>query len=139
MKIDKKRSRKLYSHLRDVRVKFLIAGAYNTAFGYGVFVIVSLLLPHNTHYLIVLCLSFFFSVTNAYLVQKYLVFKTFTRKIRLEYMRFVLVNTASLAANAIILTVLVKLHMDPIPAQAVAIIVTTLFSYVGHRTFTFRL
>lgn len=117
--------------------RFLIAGGYNTLFGYIAFVVVKAWLPDGVHYLLVLGVSFVVSVTHAFTVQKYFVFRTRGGFLS-EYVRFIVVNLNALLVNAVVLAALVELSIDVLLAQAISTLLTTLLSYIGHRKFTFR-
>lgn len=117
--------------------RFLIAGAYNTAFGYCAFVTIKVMLPDNAHYLVILFISFSISLLQAFLVQKYLVFQT-KGNIFSEFFRFISVNISAFVLNSIILSALVGICLNVLVAQAFSTILTILLSYFGHRRFTFR-
>lgn len=119
------------------KLRFLLAGGYNTAFGYIVFVALKIALPNSVHYLTMLCLAFVISVVHAFFVQKYLVFRT-KGYVILEFLRFVVVNLSSLIINALILSALVRFELNILLAQAISTIVTTLLCYLGHDKFSFK-
>jgi putative flippase GtrA len=56
-----------------------------------------------------------------------------------DFARFVTVYAVSIGINAVVLPVLVEVvGVPPVLAQAVVVLITTLLSFVGHRTFSFR-
>ena len=56
-----------------------------------------------------------------------------------DFVRFASVYVVSLAINTLILPLLVEVAgFDPLIAQAITVVVTTLVSYFGHKYFSFR-
>lgn len=117
--------------------RFLVVGAWNTAVGYLVFVGIALAAGDRLHHQVVLVLSFAVSVVHAYAMQRLLVFRT-ANAVAPEFARFVAVNLAALAVNAVLLEALVRLGMGVIPAQLVATFGTTLLSFVAHQAWSFK-
>lgn len=119
--------------------RFLVVGAYNTAFGYVVFLAVYYGIGDHIHYLIVLLVSYLISVTNAYLLQRRFVFSSQGRRLA-EFVRFNVVNLGGMGVNAALLWLAVN-HLTPnvAVAQAVALVFTTLFVYAGHSLYSFRM
>ncbi len=120
------------------KIRFLIAGAWNTVFGYFSFVILYYLFSPATHYMILLVISNILSITNAYLSYKFFVFKTKGNFMK-EYSRFYVVYGAAFIANLMLLPVFVELlRIHPLMSQALIIILTVIISYFGHKHFSFR-
>lgn len=120
------------------KIRFLIAGAWNTLFGYFLFALLFYLLSAKVHYMVLLAVSYIFSITNAYLSYKYFVFKTKGNFMK-EYSRFYVVYGAAFIANLMLLPVFVELlRIHPLISQALIIILTVIISYFGHKHFSFR-
>jgi putative flippase GtrA len=118
-------------------IKYLIAGGYNTVFGFLVFTALFLLLEHQVHYLFIAVITQVISITNAFLVYRYIVFKS-TDNIIAEYLRIYVVYGLSFVLGILLLALLVELaHLHPVQAQFCVIVVTVIISYVGHSRFTF--
>jgi putative flippase GtrA len=118
-------------------IRFLVAGAWNTVFGYGVFIALSVL-PLNLHYVIVLIISNILGITNAYLCYKYFVFKTRGNHAR-EYARFYVIYGITFVINLLLLPVLVEVFkISPVIAQGFLIVVIIFGSYFGHKYFSFH-
>lgn len=116
---------------------YLIAGGYNTVFGFLVFAGLYLLLEDQLHYLIIAGISWIIAITNSFLVYRYLVFKS-TGNILIEYLKIYVVYGLSVVLNIVLLTLLVELlHLHPIIAQFFLIGATVIISYFGHSRFTF--
>jgi putative flippase GtrA len=120
------------------RLRFLVVGAYNTAFGYGSFVLLYLLLGRSLHYLALLAISHVLSVTNAFAAHRWLTFKTHG-SFWMQYFRFNLSNLGMIVLNMVLTAGLVEgLSWHPLAASAVTIPVTIVVSYVVHRAYSFR-
>jgi putative flippase GtrA len=121
------------------KVRYLLAGCWNTLFGYSVFVgLYYLLTPYAFHYIIVLLLSQVITITSAFLVYKFFVFKSRSNPIY-EYLRFVSVYLVGLLLNLGLLVILVDYaKLDAILSQGMATVLIVVLSYVSHRNFSFR-
>lgn len=119
-------------------VKYLVAGGYNTAFGFGVFAGLYYLCAGYLHYLMIAVIAQVVAITNAFLVYRFLVFKS-TGNILHEYVKVYLVYGASFLITLVLLALLVEiLALHPVLAQFFVTVVTVVVSYLGHSRFTFR-
>ena len=124
--------------LNNEKIRYLLVGGYNTAFGYILFVILLMLLKDRVHYLIVLVISHVISVTNAYFAYKFLVFKTRGQWLH-EFGKFNMVYLGVLAINLMALPAMVELlSIRPAIGQAVFVVITVIVSYLGHKHFSFK-
>lgn len=129
--------RKLY-HQHWEKVNYLLVGGWNTIFGYAAFVALYFLLADRIHYLILLIVSNILGITNAYIGYKIFVFKTRGDYWR-EYMRFYVVYGSATALNFVLLLVCVEvLKLSPPVAQGGLIFLNVIFSYFGHKHFSFK-
>jgi putative flippase GtrA len=118
---------------------FLVVGAYNALFGYVVFVGLYSWLHAQMHYNVVLAIAYVTSVTNSYLLQRRLVFRTQSRRL-VEFLRFNAVNIVALYLNMGLLYLAVRfLTPNVAVAQAAALFLTIAFTYVGHTRFSFMI
>lgn len=126
--------------LGDERIRFLFIGAFNTAFGYTLFVAAELLFGHHIGYLASLFISYPIAVVVAFGLHRHFTFRVSgSGNVLLDFGRFVGVYAVALAANALALPALVEVAgLPPIVAQALVVVMTTLISYVGHKWFSFR-
>jgi putative flippase GtrA len=114
--------------------KFVIVGVLNTIVGYGSFFILS----YFINYIFALVISHFIGVTHSYIWNRYWTFKSSNDKLK-EFVRFNMVYLVALAADIILLYVLVsKMGLDPRLCQLAILIVITIISYTGHRLWSFR-
>jgi len=118
-------------------LRFLLIGIYNTVIGYAVFLALNWLFGRWLHYLLVLVMSYVFSVTHAYWMQRIFVFES-KKAIFFEYGRFFIINLLGLGVNAVILALFVEFGFKIELAQAIAVSIATIVSYAGHRNFSFR-
>lgn len=129
--------RRLY-HYHHEKINYLLIGGWNTLLGYLIFVALYYLFRQIIHYLILLIISNILSITNAYISYKIFVFKTRRNYLR-EYLRFYVVYGGAFALNFILLPVCVELfHIQPVIAQGVLMFLTVIFSYFGHKNYSFK-
>jgi putative flippase GtrA len=121
------------------KVNYLLVGGWNTIFGYLTFVALYYLLHQSIHYLILLIISNILSITNAYVGYKIFVFRTKGNYLK-EYLRFYVVYGLALLLNLALLPLVVELlKINPVIAQAIIMFINVVFSYLGHKNFSFRL
>lgn len=119
-------------------LRFVLVGGINTVFGFGVFALLQSTLGTVVHYLVVLVVAQVIAVLEAYVLQRYVVFRARGRWWR-DLVRFSSVYVVAFLINAAALPLLVEvLHMPVIPAQAVVTAAVALGTFVVHRNFTFR-
>jgi putative flippase GtrA len=127
--------------------RYLLVGAWNTLFGYGMFALFTAVLnpivPHS--YIWASLLSSLLNITVAYFGYKWFVFKTKGNYLR-EWMRCVAVYSSGIAFGLIALPVLVFLirHNSrffaeaPYIAGAVVTVFAVVYNFLGHKNFSFR-
>jgi putative flippase GtrA len=127
--------------------RYLAVGAFNTLFGYGSFAVLVAALdrisPHG--YILASVISGVVNITVSYLNYKWFVFKTKGNYLR-EWTRCVVVYSSAIVLNTLLLPVLVfairhwtsLFNAAPYIAGAVLIGCTTVYSFVGHKNFSFR-
>jgi putative flippase GtrA len=127
--------------------RYLLVGAWNTVFGYGTFAaFTAILTPRVPYsYMWALILSSLLNITVAYLGYKWFVFKTKGNYLR-EWFRCIAVYGSGIAVGLIALPILVTLirHKTrfelqaPYIAGAILTATTVVYSFVGHKKFSFR-
>jgi len=135
---------------KDYRIAFLAVGAANTAIGFLWFAFFDYLYRavswHLTiggfeirfDYLLTLASAHVLSVLCAFVLYRRLVFRV-RGHLWVDLGRFETVYLVALGVNAALLTLLSGLlHMPPLLAQALIVLVTTMISFFGHREFSFR-
>jgi putative flippase GtrA len=120
------------------QLRFLLAGGYNTIFGYLVFSGLFLLLGQWIHYLVIGCFAHVLAVVNAFVVYRRLVFRSIDRW-QPSFFRFCFSQLVALGFGIIGLYGLVEFgHFNPLLAQAVVTVSSVLLTYTLHRYFSFR-
>jgi putative flippase GtrA len=127
--------------------RYLVVGAWNTLFGYASFAaltaVLTPLIPYS--YMAASLVSSILNITVAFLGYKWFVFKTKGNYLR-EWARCVMVYSGSIAIGLALLPVLVGIirHTSryergaPYIAGALLIGISVVFSFVGHKRFSFR-
>lgn len=120
-------------------VRYLLAGAANTAFGLSFFPALLWIWPWFTrHYMAALVLSQLVCVIFAFSTYKIGVFRTRANILR-EFAYFSSYSYAVFGANLIALPLMVQgLGLHPIPAQFCFSLLTLVSSYFWHQAVTFR-
>ena len=134
------------SQFRQV-IRYLLVGAFNTGFGYALFVSFNYLLRRYGIYgsEIASFLGSVISITVAFLGYKWFVFHTRGHYLR-EWLRCVSVYGTSMLFNLLMLpplTLLLRRRFGPTQtasnlAAAILTVVTVIASYFGHKHFSFR-
>ena len=116
--------------------KFCAVGAS----GYVVNLVVFGLLVHGfgIHYLVAATCSFLVAVTNNYAWNRLWTFRGQRGHVAYQGLRFLVVSTCALAANLLILYVLVRIGLAEVLAQALAIVLVTPLNFVGNKVWSFR-
>lgn len=115
-----------------------MVGVANSVFGFGVFAGLQLAVGGRVHYLVILLISHVVNVLEAYVLQRWLVFRVRGRWWR-DLARFWSVYLVALAINAPALSLLVEVvHMAVLPAQSIIMVLTAMGTFVAHRSFSFR-
>jgi len=123
---------------RQEKLLYLIVGAWNTLFGYGVWALLQYLLGPYLPYPVVLVLAWPLVVLNAYVGYRIIVFRSKGRVLT-ELPRFSLVYLVTLAANLVILPIALRAVPFSIYAiQAIFTVGIVISSYLGHKYFSFR-
>jgi putative flippase GtrA len=90
------------------------------------------------HRLAAVC-SFLVAVTNNYTWNRLWTFHGARGHVAYQGMRFFVVAVLALAANLVVLELLIALGLDAVLAQAIAILLVTPVNFVGNKLWTFRL
>jgi len=120
------------------KVRYLIAGWWNTAFGYGVYVGLIYLFHPRVHYMVIAVVGNVLAVTMAFATHKLFVFRR-TGNVLREYLKFYgvygVTTVLGLLALPFSVEVLkINLYVAPLLMLAVSVVV----SYFGHKHFSFK-
>lgn len=128
----------LASLWRHDKIRFLIVGAFNTAFGYCVFAFLYLLLGNRIHYLVVAVVAHAVSVLVSFTSQRQLVFRSRAPWLP-EFIRFNLsLLSVFLGGLAALYGLVDGLGTPPLVGQAIVTVGSVVGSYFAHRHFSFR-
>jgi putative flippase GtrA len=122
---------------RREQLLYLVVGAWNTIFGYGVWALLQYLLGDTLNYLVIVVLSWPIAVLNAYLGYRYIVFRS-QGSVAKERPRFAVVYFVALVANLVLLPIALRvlpfgIYVD----QALFFAAVVICSYVGHKYYSF--
>lgn len=121
-------------------------GAWNTLFGYLVFVGLDTGLSYFVSrrylaYMSAMILGNIIAIVNAYIFHKTITFKSATKGkgIVLEFTRFCMTYLVTFCVSLVLLPLFVEAGgIDPKMAGALVILLCTAISYLGHSRFSFR-
>lgn len=117
-------------------IKFCIVGGINTLITLFVFYILNKVLGIN--YLICSLIGYACGMFNSYILNKRWTFHDDNKKIIIQFIKFMIINTISLGINLLVMYILVdKLHLDSMLSQALATGFSTVSNYIGSRVLVF--
>jgi dolichol-phosphate mannosyltransferase len=116
--------------------KFCVVGGSGYVVNLAVYV--ALLKWAGFHYLGAAVISFVVAVSNNYWWNRHWTFRDQRGHFAYQGMRFLVVSVLALAANLVVLRVLVELGLGKILAQAIAIVLVTPVNFVGNKLWSFR-
>jgi putative flippase GtrA len=119
------------------KLRFLIVGGWNTVFGYLCFYVLYLLAADYLHYLIIAIIAHFLAVTQSYVMQRRLVFRS-GAPVANEFLRFNASHVGTLLFGLLAMYLLVETAaLSPLVAQAMVILTSVILSYVLHSRLSF--
>ena len=116
--------------------KFCAVGA--TGYVVNLAVYATLLKWAGVHYIPAAIGSFLVAVASNYTWNRVWTFRGQRGHVAYQGLRFLVVSTAALAANLVVLYLLVEAGLGAIPAQALAIVLVTPLNFVGNKLWSFR-
>lgn len=129
----------LHRAYNSTPLRFLVAGGWNTAFGYASLAVLYYLFSDKIQYLFLIVISTILSITNAYVCHKFFVFKTKGNYVR-EYLRYYIVYSIPFGLALVLFPFCIEiLRMNFYVTQAILTFFTVLISYFGHKHVSFRL
>jgi len=141
--------------LHGEKVRFLIVGGFNTLFGYVLFLTLLALLTDpikaleasayapiqwlgEQYYLVIGWIGWVISVPVSTATMKYFAFKSSGSFVK-QWFRAYFIYLPSQGIGTVVLWFMVKVvGLTPAIGSLATIVVTTVFSYLGHKYFTFR-
>lgn len=117
--------------------RYVAAGVWNTAFGYGVFALLVACFSARVHYLLIAVVSNVLAISNAYVTHKIFVFQTRGNYLR-EYLKYYVIYGATALGGLALLAFLVSVvGLNVYVAMACVLCAQTALSFAGHRRFSF--
>jgi len=124
---------------RETEVRFLLAGAVNTALGLAAYPVLYVLLSPALHYLVILALCQIICVTFAFLTNKFLVFKT-VGNTSSELLKYGLFHAIYFCVNLLALPVIISFSgLGPVWGQTLFTAAVIATSFFWHRKVTFSI
>lgn len=124
--------------LKDKRIRYLLAGGWNTIFGYLLMVILYELLSNQFHLVSIAILSSFIAISMSFATYKFFVFKTKGAWVS-EWLRsFVVYGVATLFSIFSLWLLVDVIDINIYISQAISSALVIFFSYFGHKIFTFK-
>ncbi|MGC1870144.1 MAG: GtrA family protein [Acidobacteriaceae bacterium] len=127
--------------------RYLMVGVWNTVFGYSLYALLTALLMPRVRfgYLYASVASNLIAITVAYFCYKIFIFKTQGNYL-VEWLRCILVYGSALLPGLVLLPLLVEglhygFHLErsaPYVAGALLTGLTVIYSFLGHKNFSFR-
>lgn len=125
-------------YLERKPLRYLLAGGWNTVFGYATSVGLYALLADKLHIAVIAAIANIFAITMSFLTYKLFVFKTSGNWL-LEYCRSYIVYGGMAIFGIVLIWIFVDIWKWQIwYAQALVILITVGASYLGHKFFTFK-
>lgn len=123
---------------RRQQLRFLLAGAWNTLFGYLAFLLAYQLLGGASGSIPALLLGYALALPQSYAVQRFLVFRSRGAWLG-QFSRFAFASLSVFAVNVAVLPAALALSdADPRVLQAIFILLSTIVSYLAHKHFSFK-
>lgn len=116
--------------------KFCAVGA--TGYVVNLAVFTALVAGFDLHYLLAATGSFLVAVTSNYTWNRLWTFRGDRGHIAYQGLRFLVVSGVALAANLVILHILVQLWDREVLPQAIAIVLVTPLNFLGNKLWSFR-
>jgi len=124
--------------LSSSKFRYLVAGGWNTVFGYSLGVILFLLLTDSVHTAFIAFICNLISMAMSFITYKLFVFRTKGNWLK-EYLKACIVYGNVALISILVIWVLVDIvGLNIWVSQALAIFVTVVISYLGHKKFTFK-
>ncbi|MDR2365455.1 MAG: GtrA family protein, partial [Zoogloeaceae bacterium] len=118
-------------------VRFLAIGAWNTIFGYFMFVVLYGCFGTRSNYLGIAVANHFIAVLNAFIFHRYVVFRSKNNIVR-EFLRFNISYVITLVFGLVLIFILVEnMDIHPILGQGITTPACVALTYFAHKYFSF--
>ena len=126
------------TRLNNTQLRFLVAGGFNTLFGYFCGIALFYLLRAHVGVFLIGVVSNIIAISMSFVVYKLFVFRTRGRWLY-EYCRsYVVYGTSALISVGLFWLTVGQMHLPVWLAQGITIVVVALIGWFGNAKFTFR-
>jgi len=130
------RTHQLYDRHAE-KVRFLVVGVWNTIFSVLLYNALLLVFGHE-RFLLLYWVGWVFGVVQSTATMKYFAFRSGGRFWRQTGRAYLIYLPAMGLSTVLLWFAVTVLRLSPPVAQLLTILFTTIFSYLGHKYFTFR-
>lgn len=130
---------KIIKYLAEsLKFRYIIAGGWNTFFGYGLMILIYERFKDQAHILILSAFCNVIAITMSFFTYKFFVFRTRGSWIG-EWMRsFAVYGSAAVLSMTMLWIFVDFMYMNILLAQALATVFVAAASYIGHAAYTFK-
>lgn len=129
---------KLGNILINEKIRYIVAGIWNTIFGYTITIIIYFLAKDHVNTFFIGIIANVFAISQSFVIHKVFVFKTEGDWLK-ELLRSYMVYGVAALLSSGLLWILVDLYgISIFTAQIAVLLIIILFSYIGHKEFTFK-
>ena len=121
------------------KIRYIIAGGWNTIFGYFFGIFLFYFFKDNFPLIFILIVINIVAISMSFLTYKLYVFKTKGNWIREFIKSFLVYGSMSLISIPILLFLVDVMFLPFWLSQGITIIITIIFSYILHKNFTFKI
>ena len=124
----------------DFKIKFLLIGSISTLVNYFFSIATYYLFYKDFGFVLYNILNIFFGITFSFTMFKFFLFKTDNHLYLKEYIKSYIVYALKILIGFFLLFIFLELlKINIFVSQALTIILTTLFTYKGHKNYTFKI
>jgi len=120
------------------QLRYLVAGGWNTIFGYFLALFIYHYLHDFLHILVIGIITNILNISMSFFTYKYFVFRTKTHWLREYFRSYIIYGGIALISICILWLSVDCLKIHFWIAQGIAMIIGVIMSYRGHDRFTFK-
>jgi len=120
------------------KIRYILAGTWNTIFGYTITIIIYLVSEEKVNIFVIGMIANIISIFQSYIIYKIFVFKTKGNWAREIYRNYMVYGASGIVSSTLLWVLVDKLSISIYSSQLAVIIIIVLISYTGHKYFTFK-
>lgn len=128
----------LKQYAQSKKIRYLIAGGWNTLFGYSSGIALYYTLSTHMHIVLIAILSNIIAITMSFVTYKLFVFRTHGNWIGEYFRSYIVYGGMAVLGIGLLWAMVDGLSIPFWLAQGLVIVVTVFVSYFSHSRFTFR-